>query len=110
MNEEGKQKSAPNLVFTANHKVFNSPNLCDPEVDLLVWWVLEDGVQIDLVQFLLITQHPVYQIVCRNTRPGSLINKSFNLKGFLVSYLIYNNQHSASSISVLLSINMQQQG
>ena len=69
----GKQKSALNLVFTANHEVFNSPNLLDPEVDLLVGWVLQDGVHVDLVQLSHITQHPVSQRIFLNVRPGSLM-------------------------------------
>ena len=76
----GKQKSALNLVFTANHEVFNSPYLFDPEVDLLVRWVLEDGVQVDLVQLPHITLHPGFQSFIFNTRPGSLKEKKlFNL-------------------------------
>ena len=42
---EGKQKSTLNLVLTANHEAFDSPDLCDSEVDLLVGWVLKDGLK-----------------------------------------------------------------
>ena len=77
--KEGKESSALYLVFTANHEVFNSPNLLDPEVDLLVGWVLEDGVHVDLVQLFHITQHPVSQRIFLNVRPGSLMEYSCNL-------------------------------
>ena len=71
--KEGKESSALYLVFTANHEVFNSPNLLDPEVDLLVGWVLEDGVDVDLVQLPHIINHFECQVFCPYARPGGLM-------------------------------------
>ena len=61
-----------NLVFTADHKVFYPPDLSDSKVDLLMWRVLEDGLQVDLVQLLHISQHPGFHCFHGQARPGGL--------------------------------------